>query len=280
MKLCDFVRPRSIEEARRYLKDLGPAGVPIAGGTALHFLLDENPVTAVDITRMGLDGITPIEGGYRIGATTPLADIQVYRAKRWALHEVCRRLATHQVRNISTLGGNICRVFPWADLPVALLALQVSMIIRGDEEIRMTCDEYFKSQPARLFKNGDLLIAVEVPALGPSMGFGYHKEVKTSKGFSMMTGAAVLTLDGDIIKDARVAAGGAAPFPCRLPLVEEALKGNKAESEVFKTAIDQGIEKINWKGREGLTDEYARHLAAVVLCDVLEHALKFAKERS
>jgi len=280
MKLCDFVRPRSVEEARRYLKDLGPNGIPIAGGTALHFLLDEKPVTAVDITRMGLDRITPIEGGYRIGATTPLADIQVYRAERWALHEVCRRLATHQVRNISTLGGNICRVFPWADLPVALMALNATMIIRGDDEIRMTCDEYFKAQPARLFKNGDLLVAVEIPALGPSMGFGYHKEVKTSKGFSMMTGAAVLTLDGDTVQDVRVAAGGAAPFPCRLPLVEDALKENKADPEMIKTAVTQSIDKINWKGREGLTDEYARHLAGVVLCDVLERAVKFAKERS
>ncbi|NCC51392.1 MAG: hypothetical protein EOM20_09275 [Spartobacteria bacterium] len=280
MKLCDFVRPRSIEEARRYLHDLGPGGIPIAGGTALHFLLDEKPVTAVDITRMGLDGITEIPGGYRIGATTPLADIQAYRAERWAFHEVCRRLATHQVRNISTLGGNICRVFPWADLPVALIALNATMVIRGDHEIKMSCDEYFQSQPARLFKNGDLLVAVEVPALGPHMGFGYKKEVKTSKGFSLMTGAAVLTLKDGVVQNARVAAGGAAPFPCRLPRVEEALKGNKAESEGFKSAVASGIDNINWKGREGLTDDYAQHLAGVVLCDVLERALTFAKERS
>jgi CO/xanthine dehydrogenase FAD-binding subunit len=269
-----------VDEARRYLHDLGDRGIPVAGGTALHFLIDERPVTAVDITRMGLDGIQDMDGGYRIGATTPLADIQAYRAERWAFHEVCRGLATHQVRNISTLGGNICRVFPWADLPVALLALNADMLIRGDKEIVMPCDEYFSSQPARLFKNGDLLVAVQVPALGPHMGFGYHKEVRTAKGFSMMTAAAVLTLDGDTIEQARVAAGGAAPFPCRLPDVEAALQGQAAETKTFQQAVPAGIDKINWKGREGLTDEYARHLAEVVVCDVLERAKTFARERT
>ena len=92
MKLFDFIRPASIQNARATLRDLGEAGLPIAGGTALHFLQPPKPVTAVDITGLGLSGIVEFEDGYRIGATTPLADVMSYRAPQWALHEVCRRI--------------------------------------------------------------------------------------------------------------------------------------------------------------------------------------------
>ena len=129
MKLCEFIRPASLPAARDNLRELGRKGMILAGGTALHFMQDHTPVVAVDIMRLGLSYIKQEGDHYTIGATTSLADIQRYRAPRWALHEICRRISTHQIRNISTIGGNICRVFPWADLPVILLAMDARMVI-------------------------------------------------------------------------------------------------------------------------------------------------------
>ena len=134
MKLNEFIRPASLSAARDNLRELGPKGMLLAGGTALHFMQDHTPVVAVDIMRLGLSFIKQEGDHYTIGATTSLADIQRYRAPRWALHEICRRISTHQIRNISTLGGNICRVFPWADLPVILLALNARMVIFSGQE--------------------------------------------------------------------------------------------------------------------------------------------------
>ncbi len=279
MKLCDFIRPASIQNARATLRDLGDAGLPIAGGTALHFLQPAKPVTAVDLTGLGLSGIVEFEDGYRIGATTPLADVMNYRAPRWALHEVCRRIATHQIRNQSTIGGNIARVFPWADLPAALLAMDATMFVQSEQEATMPADQYFESQPARLFETGDILTSIKIPALKAHMGFGYKKEVRTKSGFSLMTGATVMTLDGNTISDVRIAAGGAV-FPSRLPEVEKALMGQAADEDVIREAVVSGIEGVQWKGREGMSVDYARHLPEVVLCDVLMHAKRCAQGRS
>ena len=140
MKLCEFLRPASLPAARDNLRELGPKGMALAGGTALHFMQDHTPVTAVDITHLGLSYIRPDGDFYRIGATTPLADIQRYRAPRWAMHEICRRIATHQIRNISTLGGNVCRVFPWADLPVVLLAMNARMVVYTGHDQELGAD--------------------------------------------------------------------------------------------------------------------------------------------
>ena len=283
MKLCEFLRPASLPAAYGQLRDLGPRGMILAGGTALHFMQDHTPVTAVDITRLGLSGIRAEDGGYVIGATTPLADIQRYRAPRWAMHEICRRIATHQIRNVSTIGGNISRVFPWADMPVALLAMDAAMRIYAGPDAPaevLPSDEYFATQPARRFLDGKLLESVRVPALLAHEGYGSVKVVRTAAAFSMVTVAAVLKLDpaSGAIRSARVAAGSAIPFPCRLPEVEAALAGNVPSESLFLEAASKA--DAPWRGKEGMSAEYSKHLAEVSIADALALAAQHAQERA
>ena len=280
MKLCDFIRPASLAAARDNLRELGPKGMILAGGTALHFMQDHTPVTAVDITRLGLSFIKQEGNYYNIGATTPLADIQRYRAPRWAMHEICRRISTHQIRNISTIGGNICRVFPWADLPVILLAMDARMVIYSGQEEEFEADEYFKTQPAKRFLDGNILTAVKVPVLHAHHGFGSIKVTRTDAAFAHVTIAAFLELDGNQIKSARMAAGSAIPFPRRLPTVEAALVGREATPAVFKEAASKAGEDVTWRGREGMTADESRHLAEVTILDALERAASFARGRT
>ena len=124
MKIADFATPATADEARRLLKDLGPRGLPVAGGTSLLFLRGDQPVTAVDLSRCGLSGIAARDGHFEIGATTPISDLQDYRADGWVLHRVADRFVSQQIRHQSTLGGNVARVFPWSDFAVALAALE------------------------------------------------------------------------------------------------------------------------------------------------------------
>lgn len=280
MKLREFIRPASLAAARDNLRELGGKGMILAGGTALHFMQDHTPVTAVDITRLGLSFIKHEGDHYTIGATTPLADIQRYRAPRWALHEICRRISTHQIRNISTIGGNICRVFPWADLPVILLAMDARMVISSGRDEEFPADDYFATQPAKRFLDGNILTSVKIPVLQAHHGFGSIKVVRTEASFAMVTTAALLELDGNAIRSARVAAGSAIPFPRRLPSVEAALVGREATPDVFKEAASKAGNDAPWRGREGMSPEYSRHLAEVSILDALERAATFARGRA
>jgi CO/xanthine dehydrogenase FAD-binding subunit len=280
MKLCEFIRPASLSAARDNMRELGKRGMILAGGTALHFMQDHTPVVAVDITRLGLAYIHSEGDAYVIGATTSLADIQRYRAPRWALHEICRRISTHQIRNISTIGGNICRVFPWADLPVILLAMDARMVVYTGKSEEFSADDFFAYQPARRFLGGDILSAVKVPALQAHHGFGSIKVVRTQASFPMVTIGALLELEGPNIKSARIAAGSAIPFPRRLPEVEAALVGREAATAVFQEAAGKAGADAPWRGREGMSPEYSRHLAEVSILDALERAATFARGRA
>ena len=280
MKLCEFIHPASLSEARKALRELGPGGMPLAGGTALHFMQSKKPVTAVDLTGLGLSFIRRKGGFFSIGAATPISEIQRYRSPRWAMHEICRRISTHQIRNVSTIGGNICRVFPWADLPVVLLAMNARMVIYSGKEAEMGADEFFSSQPARLFTGGNLLTAVKIPVLKAQHGFGSVKAARNAAAFSLVTIAALLELDGTKIKSARVAAGSAIPFPKRLPGVEAALVGREAVTAVFKEAAAAAGTAAKWNVREGMSADYMRQLAEVSLLDALERAAEFARGRA
>lgn len=147
MKFADFLIPETLDQAQEALVALGDRGYAFAGGTAFQYISDRPGATAVDITRLGLDGIEKLDGAFRIGATTTLADLVRYRAEGWVLDRVATRIPTHQVRNISTVGGNISRLFPWSDLPLALLVLEGSIVIR--EQRSAPAPRSISSSPSR-----------------------------------------------------------------------------------------------------------------------------------
>ena len=278
MRFDDFLIPQTMEEAREALNALGEKGYAFAGGTAFQYVSDRPGATAVDITRLGLRGIEPTDGGFRVGATTTLTDLVRYRADGWVLDRVATRIPTHQVRNISTVGGNISRLFPWSDLPLALLVLEGGVVILGDDGERAhDALEFFTAQPLNRFGHGDLVTAVEVPAVAPPLGFGFKKENTTNAAFALMTGAAAITLDGERMARVRLAANGALAVPQRLPDVEAVLEGEPADAGLFAAAVEGGIGHLDWRGREGMSNEFARHLGGVILVDVLEQALAAAK---
>ncbi len=277
MKIGDFKIPQSVPEAVKLLRKLGEQAMPVAGATGLRFMPDSQDRVAVDITRIGLAGIVREKSHYRIGATTTLAALADYHEDGWVLDQVARCTASQQIRNVSTLGGNVARVFPWADFPVALLALEASFIIQGGKKEVVTADAFFDGQPVRLFQDGKLLTALKVPALKKGTGFGYHKDVRTAKGFSLMTAAALVHIQKKQIKKACVAVGAAVPFPRRVRELEAALVGQAVDSLPLAALVAETTRGIAWQGKQGMTEEYGRHLAEVVLQDVIQQAIGNAK---
>lgn len=278
MRFSDFRTRGGFDEVRAALKELGAAGMPLAGGTSLVFTPGKDEKVAVDINRAGLSGIARENGSFRIGATTRIAALQAFRGDGWVLDRVAVDLASQQIRNMSTIGGNICRVFPWSDFPVALLALNAAMTIAGDSERVLGADEFFAEQPARLFRPGELLAAVKVPALAAGQGFGYRKQKQAAMGFSLLTAAAWIAMDGAIVRDVRVAVGAGVPFPSRVPAVEDHLKKMRRVGEVvFAEAAQSGLAGLTFKGGSGMSDEYIGNLAAVLVRDALTEALAAAK---
>ena len=115
MRPFEYVEARSIDEAVRLLAAEGGAA-PLAGGSDLLDEIKEGiaaPARLVSLARIpGLCGIVAEDEGLTIGAMTTIAEIAahpVIRAQYAALAMAAAGLATPQIRNVGTLGGNLAQ---------------------------------------------------------------------------------------------------------------------------------------------------------------------------
>ncbi|MFQ5555773.1 MAG: FAD binding domain-containing protein, partial [Acidimicrobiia bacterium] len=107
-----FLEPSSIDEATRILADHGPGATTVAGGTDLYPNLkrrQSSPETLVSLRRIeDLRGIHANGAGTVIGATTVLSHVASGTGLPPALAEAAGYVSSPQIRNVGTIGGNLC----------------------------------------------------------------------------------------------------------------------------------------------------------------------------
>ncbi len=115
LPLFEFCAPRTIEEAARILDGEGSKTVPIAGGTDLLPNMKRRqqvPRTLMSLRYIeDLRHVELVHSAARLGACVTLADIAAdtrFRNGLTALAQAASLVATPQIRNMATLGGNLC----------------------------------------------------------------------------------------------------------------------------------------------------------------------------
>jgi xanthine dehydrogenase YagS FAD-binding subunit len=132
-----------------------------------------------------------------------------------------------------------------SDMCVALAALEAKVHVAGPSGERVIAFADFHRLPgdtpqrdSNLDPN-EIITAVELPAQGFAANYSYLKiRDRLSYAFALISVAAALELDGDSIKDARLALGGVAHKPWRDPAAEAALRGQAANPATFQRAAD------------------------------------------
>ena len=218
-----YFKPTSVEEAVKLLARYGEKGSFIAGGTDVLVIKDPQIEALIDITDLGLNYIKSDSQGIRIGATTTLADIEIspvlsegrYNIIAQAAHKVGSPL----IRNLGTIGGNLCNASPSADTAPPLLALGAKLKLVSTQKSRdVPLDEFFAG-PFRTIKGHDeLLIEIVLPPLSPRTGTSYQWLTKISTIDESLVGIAtlvVMDIKGEVVKDARIGLISVAPTPMR-----------------------------------------------------------------
>lgn len=274
MKWIDFLTPGSLNEAVVLLQEREDA-LPVAGCTSFHFQHSAAGGVAVLIDRIeALKGIKRVGDVFSMGAATSIAALLAHEEPGWPLKAVAAHLASHQIRAVSTLGGNLAKVFPWADFPVALLALGARLCLQGEQQRELSADDFFASQPAKLFQRGELLTRVDVPAIEAPVGFGYVKKTMKAESFSLATAAACVSRREGRLAEPRVALGAAIAFPVRLKELETELTTLDVQDRTARlAAIRRCAEALPCMVKEGMSKDYIRELAVVTIDDALEAAI-------
>jgi xanthine dehydrogenase YagS FAD-binding subunit len=164
-----------------------------------------------------------------------------------------------------------------SDMCVALAALDAVVHLRslsGERTVDL-CDLHTLPEDRpdieTVLEPGELITAVTLPAPNPAERSTYRKvRDRSSYAFALVSVAAALELDGDVVAGARLALGGVAPKPWRARRAEEALRGHPATEATFRRAADAELADARPLAGNAFKVELARRTLVAVLGHLTE----------
>jgi carbon-monoxide dehydrogenase medium subunit len=281
MKRYAYLKPGSIAEVFRLKEDMPDARF-VGGGTDLMVKIknrEASPSTLISLRSLPeLQGIDA-RGAVRIGSMTSISDLiqsDILRSRYPVLVQAARRLGSAQIRNVATLGGNLCNCSPCADTATPLLVLEARAVLqnpRGSREIPLF--ELFKQPGETCMASDEILVQVLIPAFnatrkGSGVRAAFFKHGRVKMDLAVASLSAMIQTEGDKVTKARLAAGSVAPVPLRLTKVEEILEGQALSGNLIADAAGVAEESVAPIGDIRSTAEYRRHMVGVFTRRALE----------
>ena len=275
----DYVAPDTLDDAIGALAGGGEDAKLLAGGHSLLPLMKLRlaaPSLLVDLRKVpGLHGIEREDGGWRIGAMTPHAELQ-HSAELGVVARAAGTIADQQVRNRGTIGGSLAHGDPASDLPAILLITEGSVTLQGGGGQRsVAAADLFQNYLETAIGPDEVLTEVRMPALD-GWGFGYQKFNRRSEDWAMVAVSAVLKQTGDTCEDVHIGLTNMGSVPLRASAAEDALRGQAMTRENISAAAEQAAEGTDPPGDLNASAEYKRHLARVLCRRALEEAAGLA----
>lgn len=197
-----------------------------------------------------LDYIRHDGDGLRIGALATLGEIEnspLISDRFPVIGDTARKIGTPQVRNVATVGGNLCNASPSADMAPPLIGFGAKARLMGPEGERIVALEQFFTGPGESKLHiGEMLTEIQISDPPPRTRGVYVKlPARTAIDLAVVGVAVVLTLDakGGQILDARIVLGAVAPTPMRARQAESVIKGKTMSDRLTEEAAQIAAEE-------------------------------------
>jgi carbon-monoxide dehydrogenase medium subunit len=269
VKGYEYHKPQTVKQAIELMGSLKEAKY-VAGGTDVMVLIRQNklvPTNLISLRNINDLSYTDVEKGLKIGAGVTHTEIvkNAFIEKRYsALTDAAGNIGSKQIRNVATLGGNICNAAPSADSACPLLVLDANVVIEGRKgERQVPIDDFLMGPNKTALEDGEIVKGFHMPEFGENTGSAYIKHTRRQAMDLPILGiAARVTIriggseigckdafctidtishilkrleDEDLVcEDVRIAMGVVAPRPMRAKQAEAALKGKVVSEKLFE----------------------------------------------
>jgi len=279
----NYLVPGSVAEATEALAQ-GNATI-VAGGTDLMVQTGASgrgtDTTLINVRRIGdLRGVTLDGGRVTIGALTTVTDIlgdSVVAETAPLLAATADRFASNQIRNMATIGGNICNASPAGDMIIPLMVLEADVELSswrdGAVQTRTVALNEFFTGPGKTVKADDELLtslSFNRPAEGFVGQFG-KTGPRPALEISMVSVGIGGVQENGGLANARVVYGAVAPTPIRAIKTEAALEGTSLDPASIQAILDVADSEVNPISDVRASDWYRRHLVRVMTEEVLQN---------
>ena len=278
----EYLEPESIGEALMMLGQYQGRSKILAGGTDLMLQMRYKtikPEYVIDITRIpGLDYVTFDDNrGLKIGALTTIRALETsveLQEKLPIIVQAAGQLGSVVIRNVATVGGNVCNALPSAETSQVLVALsaQVRMIGPGGER-RLPLEDFFTDAGKTVLQPDELLLEILVPRLAPHTSGIYIKHSPRGPiDLAIVNITVLMTMEPDqnICRDAKIVLGTVAPTPLRAIKAENLLKGRKIDGVLIDEAAQVASDEAHpRRGSIRGSFEYKKEMVKVLTARAL-----------
>ena len=283
MRRFDLATPGSVDECLKLLAERGPEQKLLAGGTDLL------PQMKNSLTKPGrvvdLSGVAELRalggdraGNFRVGAAVSARTLERnpdVQSMYPSLAESGALVGSIQVRNLATVGGNICNAAPSADMAPPLVALDAEAVIAGPKgRRRVPMASFFTGVRRTVLGPDELLVEFVIPAPGPRSGGSYIRHTpRRELDIAVVGVASQITLNDGVCARARIALAAVAPIPVRATAAEQSLEGQPLTAERIEQAAALAVEAAQPISDQRGSAEFRRHLVRVLTRRTLTSAL-------
>ena len=272
----DYYQPESLEEAFGLKKTI-PDSLFVSGGTDLMVRINKKELRpSALISLRSIPGLTGIENSkiIRIGAMTSISALcknQLLCEKYPVLIQAAKELGSVQIRNVATIGGNLCNGSPAADMAPPLLVLEAKVRLQSARKSRdLPLEKFFRGPGKTDLSPEEILTDILLEPPGQNSNTVFLKKGRTRMDLAVASVAALIQKKGNRCLKARIAAGSVAPVPMRLLKVEALLKGATLSQELLEAAQQLASQCVCPISDVRSTADYRYHLVGVLVKRALE----------
>jgi aerobic carbon-monoxide dehydrogenase medium subunit len=278
----ELALPESLDDCLRLLAQRGPETKLLAGGTDLLPQMKNGvviPKRVIDLSGVARVKILECDAkGLRIGSAVPARQVEQdtrVRDTYTAVAESAALLGSVQVRNLASVGGNICNAAPSADMAPPLIAMEAQAVIAGPKgERHVPLSDFFTGVRKTVVGPDELLVEIFVPAPGPHSGGCYIRHTpRRELDIAVVGVSSQVTIANGVCAKARIALAAVAPTPVRATAAETALEGKPLTPELIERAADLAGQAAKPISDQRGSADFRRHLVRVLTRRTLTTAL-------
>jgi CO/xanthine dehydrogenase FAD-binding subunit len=277
--------PADLGEALALLGDEPGIWKPFAGGTDLMVLFEAGKLLHKRFFSIWnlkeLRGIEVTPEQVTLGALTTYTEVQANETLQKEFPLLCQAASETgglAIQNRGTLGGNVANASPAGDSPPALLVYdaQLELISTGGSRL-VPYNGFHTGYKQMLMRPDELIKSIRLPRTGEPWR-QYYRKVGTRKAqaISKICFAGLAQLDGEQIKDIRIAVGSVAPVVVRCSRTEDVLRGRKVDAAAVSDARAELAREISPIDDIRSTAKYRLQVAMNVLEDFLTNLERHA----
>ena len=286
MRNFEYFEPSTVSEATSLLAKYKEEVRIIAGGTDLLVEMKQERISPKYIINIktipGLDYINyDSKKGLRIGALTTIRALEKsteLRRRYPVISQVASQFGNIPVRNVATLGGNLCNAVPSADTAPALIGLSArAKMVRTNGERIIPLENFFTGSGSTALKTGEMLVEIQVPVPPANTKGVYLKYAIRGKSDLPVVGiAVVVTLEpkDKVCKDIKIVLGNVAPTPMRARSAEEIIRGKRIDEAVINSCAQAASDEAHPRpGSIRASAEYKKAMVKVFTKQAITEAV-------